>query len=46
MDDYVARGEMVHFAQTVEDADVAAQGYTLSVSSYVKMNEKSLTLTH
>ena len=40
VDAYVSREEMAHFAHTAEYAEVAAQDYTLSVSSYVEMKDQ------
>lgn len=40
VDTYVSREEMTHFAHTAEYAEVAAQDYTLSVSSYVEMQDQ------
>ena len=39
VDAYVSREEMTHFAHTAEYAEVAAQDYTLSVSSYVEAED-------
>ena len=39
VDAYISREELAHFAHTAEYAEVAAQDYTLSVSSYVEAED-------
>ena len=41
---YASRTDATHFARLVPNAEIAAQGYNLSVSSYVEQEDKRQTV--
>jgi type I restriction enzyme M protein len=40
LDAFTARKDVTHFARLVENADIAANGYNIAVSSYVEIEDK------
>jgi type I restriction enzyme M protein len=41
LDAFIARTDAAHFARLVENADIAANGYNIAVSSYVEQSDNS-----
>lgn len=44
LDAFILRKDIAHFAQLVENADIAANGYNIAVSSYVEQQDTSETV--
>lgn len=44
LDAYTARQDMAHFARLMDNADIAANGYNIAVSSYVEQRDTSVAV--